>query len=573
MEYLLKASAVIVIFYVFYKMFLQRDTFFESNRWFLLIGLITAVFIPLFVIPIYIEQTPLPINNFLVIEDMSQNTINNSLDILSILKTIYFLGIIIFTLRFTLQLWSLSPLLIKSEAHQLGRLKFLKTDENISPFSFFNYIVYNPSSFNETELNQIITHEKVHVQQFHTIDVLIAQIACVVFWFNPFIWLYNKDLKQNLEFIADKTAINYTNCKKSYQYTLLKTSLPNRQLALTNNFYNSLIKKRIIMLHKSKSKKINLLKYALIIPALALFLMSFNTKEVIIEKGINPVKTEFQIAKKLKTTSIEVVITKDYSDSDIEKLKTKFKNEGLILKIKGIKRNQQGEITAIKIDVSSKSSNANYSIDADEAINPIKISVDEDGKNISVRNAHLKKEHKMVFISEDGEKHNLNNSDADDNIFIISSGDDNTDNIEIEKFIVKTGDSIHVKKIHKKMDSHDKVLFITEDGDDKKTHKIIKIKTDGNGDDLIWTTEKDEDIVMIAKDDDAIKKHKVIALKTNGKDPLYMVDGKEITKEEMNNISPETIDKVEVLKGDTATEKYGDKGKNGVILITTKNKN
>lgn len=569
MEYLLKASAVIFIFYVFYKIFLQHDTFFQSNRLFLLIGLITAVFIPLFVIPIYIEQTPLPINNFMVIEDTTQNTTNNSLDILSILKTLYFLGIIIFTLRFTLQLRSLLPLLIKSEAHQLGRLKFLKTNENIAPFSFFNYIVYNPHSFNETELNQIITHEKVHVQQYHTIDVLLAQLACVVFWFNPFIWLYNKDLKQNLEFIADKSAINYTHCKKSYQYTLLKTSLPNHQLALTNNFYNSLIKKRIVMLHKSKSKKINLLKYALIIPALALFLMSFNTKEVIIEKGINPVNTEFQIAKKLMTSSIEVVITKEYSDSDFEKLKTKFKKEGLTLKIKGIKRNQQGEITSIKIDISSKSSNANYSIDADEAINPIKISVDDDGKNISIGNAHLKKEHNMVFISEDGEKHVLNNSHADDHIFIISTGDDNKDNIEIEKFIIKSGDSIHVKKI----DSHDKVLFITKDGDEKKGHKVIKIKTDGNGNDLTWTTEEDEDIVMIAKDDDAIKKHKMIKIKTDGKDPLYMVDGKEITKEEMNHISPETIDKVEVLKGDSATEKYGDKGKNGVILITTKNKN
>ncbi|MFH6769694.1 M56 family metallopeptidase [Gaetbulibacter aquiaggeris] len=574
MEYLLKASAVTIIFYVFYKIFLQRDTFFESNRWFLLIGLITSGFIPLVVIPIYMEQTPVSLDYFVFTEDPVTTNNNSPFNLLSLLKTIYFLGMIIFALRFTLQLRSLIPLLIKSEAHQLGHLKLLKTDENISPFSFFNYIVYNPNPFNETELNQIITHEKVHVQQYHTIDVMLAQIACVVFWFNPFIWLYNKDLKQNLEFIADKTAINYTHCKKSYQYTLLKTSLPNHQLALTNNFYNSLIKKRIVMLHKSKSKKINLLKYALIIPALALFLMSFNTKEVIIEKEINPVKTEFQIAKKLKTNSIEVVITKDYSDSDFEKLKTKFKNEGLTLKIKGIKRNQQGEITAIKIDVSSKSSNANYSIDADEAINPIKISVDEDGKNISIGNAHLKKEHNMVFISEDGQKHEINNSDSDDHVFVISTDDGSEEHIKIKKFIVKTGDSLHVKKIHKRMDGDEKVILITKDGDDKKNHKLIKIKTDGNDDDLTWTMEEeDEEIVMIAKDDDAVKKHKVVKIKTDGKDPLYMVDGKEITREEMNNISPETIDKVEVLKGDSATEKYGDKGKNGVILITTKNKN
>ena len=274
--------------------------------------------------------------------DVTTNTNNSSFNLLSLFKTVYFLGIIIFTLRFIIQLRSLLPLLIQSEAHKLGRFKFLKTQENISPFSFFNCIVYNPQQFNETELDQIITHEKVHVQQYHTIDVILAQIACIAFWFNPFIWLYNKNLKQNLEFIADQTAINYAHCKKSYQYTLLKTSVPKYQLALTNNFYNSLIKKRIVMLHKSKSKKINLLKYAFIIPALALFLMSFNTKEVIIEKEINPVKTEFQIAKKLKTTSIEVIIKKDYSDINSKEYFSK------------LIKNYCSESLSVSVDISSR---------------------------------------------------------------------------------------------------------------------------------------------------------------------------------------------------------------------------
>ena len=175
----------------------------------------------------------------------------------------------------------------------------------------------------------------------------------------------------------------------------------------------------------------------------------------------------------------------------------------------------------------------------------------------------------MVFISEDGKKHMLNKTDTDDNVFVFSTSDGNEDKMEIEKFIIKGGDSLHIKK----MESHDKVLFITKDGEDKKGHKVIKIKTDGNDDDLTWTTEEAEEIIFITKDDDAIKKHKVVKIETDGKEPLYLIDGKEITREEMNNISPETIDKVEVLKGDSATEKYGDKGKNGVVIITTKNKN
>jgi len=571
MEYLLKVSAVTVIFYVFYKIFLQRDTFFESNRWFLLIGLITSVFIPLFVIPIYVEQTPVSLDAFVFTEDAVITNNNSSINLLSLLKTAYFLGIFLFTLRFMLQLKSLFPLLITSETQKLGRFKFLKTQENISPFSFFNYIVYNPQPFNETELEQIISHEKVHVQQYHTIDVILAQIACIAFWFNPFIWLYNNDLKQNLEFIADKTAINDANCKKSYQYTLLKTSVPKHHLALTNNFYNSLIKKRIVMLHKSKSKKINLLKYAFIIPVLGLFLMSFNTKEVIIEKAAIPVKNEKNINSELLQNNQEpykVIITKDASKEDLDKIKAESKNNGVTLKFKGIKRNSKNEIIAISASFKNANGSGNYYLTGDEPIKPFAYYRDINSfgfKGISEK-SNLKK---VVFISEDGEKHMLNQTDTDDNVFVFSTGDGNEDQMEIEKFIIKGGDSLHIKK----MDSHDKILFITKDGDDKKGHKVIKIKTDGTDDDLTWTTKEDEEIIFIAKDDDTIKKHKVVQIKTDGKEPLFMVDGKEITREEMNNINPETIDKVEVLKGDDATEKYGDKGKSGVVLITTKKKN
>ena len=571
MEYLLKVSAVTVIFYVFYKIFLQRDTFFESNRWFLLIGLITSVFIPLFVIPIYVEQTPVSLDAFVFTEDAVITNNNSSINLLSLLKTAYFLGIFLFTLRFMLQLKSLFPLLITSETQKLGRFKFLKTQENISPFSFFNYIVYNPQPFNETELEQIISHEKVHVQQYHTIDVILAQIACIAFWFNPFIWLYNNDLKQNLEFIADKTAINDANCKKSYQYTLLKTSVPKHHLALTNNFYNSLIKKRIVMLHKSKSKKINLLKYSLIIPVLGLFLMSFNTKEVIIENTALRVKNEKNINSELLQINQEpykVIITKDASKEDLDKIKAQAKNKGVTLKFKGIKRNSKNEIIAISASFKNTNGSGNYYLTGDEPIKPFAYYRDINSfgfKGISEK-SNLKK---VVFISEDGEKHMLNQTDTDDNVFVFSTGDGNEDQMEIEKFIIKGGDSLHIKK----MDSHDKILFITKDGDDKKGHKVIKIKTDGTDDDLTWTTKEDEEIIFIAKDDDTIKKHKVVQIKTDGKEPLFMVDGKEITREEMNNINPETIDKVEVLKGDDATEKYGDKGKSGVVLITTKKKN
>ena len=285
MEYLLKVSAIVAIFYLSYKVFLQRNTFFEHNRLFFILGLLTAFLIPFCIIPIYVEYTPVSVSNYIFTASNNAETIT-SFTIIDYLPYLYMLGVLVFSLRFLIQLVSLSIVILKHKGEKHDGYIFVKSSENVSPFSFFNWIVYNPKHYTATELEQIITHEKIHVNQYHSLDILITQITSIVLWFNPFIWLYNIDLKQNLEFIADQKTQLKVNCKKSYQTTLLKTSIPLHQMALSNPFYNSLIKKRIVMLHKSKSKKINLIKYAFVIPLLALFLMSFNTKKIYTEKEV-----------------------------------------------------------------------------------------------------------------------------------------------------------------------------------------------------------------------------------------------------------------------------------------------
>src|SRR5690606_33341038 len=106
--------------------------------------------------------------------------------------------------------------------HEQEDYKFVNVKENIAPFSYFNYIVYNPELYSEVEMQNILEHEKVHCAQNHTIDVLIARLFCIVFWWNPFIWFYKKAIVQNLEFIADSDAFKNISDKKAYQFTLLK---------------------------------------------------------------------------------------------------------------------------------------------------------------------------------------------------------------------------------------------------------------------------------------------------------------------------------------------------------------
>lgn len=598
MEYLIKASGVIAVFYLFYKLLLERDTFFKSNRWFLLVGLLIAVITPSIVIPVYIEYTPIDISE-LTFENVATTPANSGLEFWDYVTMAYALGVVFFFGRFFVQMSSLLLLIFKNKKEKQGKYTYVKTKADISPFSFFNWIVYNPTQFNKTELEQIIAHEKVHAKQYHSIDILLTQIACVVLWFNPFIWLYNKDLKQNLEFLADYDTVRQTVCKKTYQYTLLKTSVPTHQLALSNNFYNSLIKKRIVMLQKSKSKKINKIKYALVIPLLAIFLMSFNTKDIYIEKAepvfdmlpdpiLNNLEPEKSIVAEtpLKTNAVETtspkaknstinsatkkevevfIVTKNASDDDLDKITAKAKAKGVTIKFKNVKRNADGEITAIKIEARGNESNASYNLNSDESISPIKISFGKKGKNISIGNANIKNK-SITYIIKDGDKVSKvkGTGSGTENIFI--SDDDGVYEVE--------GDSVHyITKGGNSFTKRIKTVDVIKNGDNDDTVEII-VDNDG--------LNENEDIIIVKKDKPGKTAYKVKAIgkgKSNNKviiktddgtEPIYFIDGKEVENKAFKTLDSDDIKTVNVLKGDAAIKKYGDKAKNGVVEITTK---
>jgi len=645
MEYLIKVSAILVLFYVCYKLFLNRETFFESNRSFLLVGLITSFILPYIVIPKYIIKEPAIVkNSFAFGNSMSQSMmVDNSISLITILTYIYLAGVFFFLSRFLYQFGSLIVLYINSTKQRVTSFIYVITKKTLSPFSFFNWIVFNPIHFNKTELDQIIIHEKVHAKQLHSIDILLVEITNIILWFNPLVWLYKKDLRQNLEFIADKNAQATTSCKKSYQHLLLKTSVPNYNLALTNNFYNSLIKKRIVMLHKNKSKNRNQLKFLLVMPALVLFLMSFNTKEIYIESNLNSNKSTSTVldlnafefsnseanvdepqpmtSKKITTNNnpikdlipakqdiVTYFIESDFTDEQIDNVKTKLKTHGITLKIKNVKRNSDNEITALKIDAKSGGSNANFSISNDTAIKTVRITYNAKDKSISIGNTNSLLHNKdyeylhkdgAVTITKSGKGNNVfvySNEDKHDgdykmieedgkiiiksdnavleykksdntknkNGFVISEGNKiielKSDSIKASTFIIKTGKK---GKTINKWKNKDGNIFIHSD-DDKDGNFIIK----STGAATILSNDNDEGVHF-----ESIGKGKnKILISTNGdKKPLYIVDGKEVAKKDLV-VDPNNIESVNVIKGEAAKKLYGKKSKNGVIVITTKKK-
>lgn len=368
--YLIKASGLISVFYFAYFLLLRKETFFSGNRWFLLLGLITSSVLPLFFITkiIWVEPTPTNIDwSNIPVTSSSISNPEPEINWYLIGTYIYFTGILISFFKLAFDFYSLIKVL-KGKTIQLeGNFKLINIPENVAPFSYFNYIVYNSSLYSTTELENILEHEKVHSQQKHSIDVLISRLFSVFFWFNPLVWLYKKAIAQNLEFIADSEAAKKITDKKAYQFTLLKITTQKNCVALTNHFYESLIKKRIVMLNKNQSKKWNSWKYITVFPALVAFVFLFQIEVVAQEKQTNKVKTKEIINKKFS-----FVITKNTTDEEIKKQCKKVKKTYEIdLRFYNITRNSKGEITKIESEYTDKN-NGRGTATAHETNKPIK---------------------------------------------------------------------------------------------------------------------------------------------------------------------------------------------------------
>ncbi|SNR96153.1 M56 family metallopeptidase [Flavobacterium sp. ov086] len=382
--FIAKSSGLLLLFYCAYYFLLRKETFFNSSRWFLLAGLITSIVLPFLVYTkvVWIDPVTMPVSdmNYSRAYIPQHAIIQESFEINwnYVFLAIYCIGFLALIIKFALDFYSLNSVLKGKKIHQQADFKFIDIHENIAPFSYFDYIVYNSSMYTASELENIIEHEKVHSDQNHTIDVLISRVFCVLFWFNPIIWLYKKAILQNLEFIADSEAAKKISDKKAYQYTLLKITTHESCVAITNHFYQSLIKKRIVMLNKNQSKKRNYWKYYAILPALVAFVLLFQIKTIAQEKN--------QPKEISKTNDSDDIynITKNTTDQELKVMAEKLKkNHGADVAVSNIKRNSKNELIRIKVNIKQGTKEVQtIEIDGDEAIESFGISVSTEKNGI-----------------------------------------------------------------------------------------------------------------------------------------------------------------------------------------------
>jgi hypothetical protein len=257
--------------------------------------------------------------------DRAENVSNLSLSqVFNLLMWLYWFGVAAFGITFFIQVVTLITRVYAYPVIKDGRFTIVELPGNKAPCSFGNVIFINPEKYDWDTYNQILLHEKIHIQQKHSFDILLAEIALIFQWFNPFAWMYRKELENNLEFLTDDLMLSEGKVDRtSYQMNLLKVSAPHFPLSLTTNYNQSLLKKRVIMMTAKKSNINTTWKYLFLLPVLVISVCLLN-KPVASAQLSEKKKTEkenTEDSKQLKTEGSWFATIKN------DKLSIQFKND------------------------------------------------------------------------------------------------------------------------------------------------------------------------------------------------------------------------------------------------------
>lgn len=287
LNYLIKLSISLAVLYVFYRAVLRPLTFYRWNRFYLLGYAVLSFLIPLLNIDDLLNSKSSDYGNYIAyipsvdhmggLQSLASTPWWKTLTAAQWLLILFSAGVTVMLIRFLLQLMALRRFRQKSRllSNENG-VALYETAAKAVPFSFGRSIFINPASHSQDELERIIQHEFVHVRQNHTIDLLLAELLCIVNWFNPFAWLIRHAIRQNLEFLADDQVLKNGLEKRDYQYLLLKVT-GNDGFAIAGHFNFSSLKKRIVMMNKIKSARVHAARFLFVLPLLAVSLLAFRS--------------------------------------------------------------------------------------------------------------------------------------------------------------------------------------------------------------------------------------------------------------------------------------------------------
>ncbi len=567
-QYLIKFSISLAVLYIFYYLVLRPLTFYQWNRFYLVCYSLLSFVIPFINITEWLTVKDIDnsylINSIPAVDKLTFHSFNTSSErnILSAVLSWNFAGLLflagafIMLIRILYQYLSLRALKRKAVLLKTGDFEFYDVNGPITPFSFANAIFINSRLHSEEEFQKILEHEFVHVKQKHTIDIVVAELICVVNWFNPFGWLIRKSIRQNLEFIADKNVLDGGIDPRRYQYLLLKVmGLP--QYSITNNFSFSSLKKRITMMNKMKTAKVHLVKFLFVLPLLTVMLLAFRDarqkygkdaeivdittysemgSDTIPRAPVPPDAPAVITAENLLVAPLPPVSPVQAQSVKVPaapppppafKAKPVKAPVAPVSPVTAIKK-----ITVIKNISYNKQGKTNTQRQAVTFKAPVTINVPV--KRVITADTIIPKQSVKI----------INQSGSNQPIYIV-------DGIMLPKGKdIQHIDPTSIKEVNILKDAKAIALY----GDKAK-----------NGVVLVKTKEK-----YVADDSVSITASKIVLSNIKDIKSLIIVDGLETSKEKLSAIDPNFIKSISILKDKSATTLYGEKGKDGVIIVTTK---
>jgi hypothetical protein len=257
--YLLEANLYLLIFYGFYRLFLQNETFYNSNRYFLLLSSVTAFILPILQLG-FLNPTPI-VENIVYAAPVvygeatfmatSTGPTIETFNLTDYLYPIYLFIVLCFALKLALSLSKIIGIWLRAKKAKTGNVTLIELNEQTTAFSFFNLLFIHPHL---VEKETVLNHEMVHIKQKHSLDILFFEILQMICWFNPIIYFIKKDIKLLHEYIADELSTNSGLQKHEYAMFLIENSFGIAPTPLTNQIFNqSILKRRINMLNKKRT--------------------------------------------------------------------------------------------------------------------------------------------------------------------------------------------------------------------------------------------------------------------------------------------------------------------------------
>ncbi|MET3025141.1 M56 family metallopeptidase [Flavobacterium sp. UW10123] len=282
--YLLKSGLLLAVFYAVYKLLLENERMFQFNRAYLLGSLIFSLVIPLqlFSVASFFpsEIKTIQMDEIMIVSSKSiLNEVSYNEIVYFFLGAIYVLIATILLIRFAINVSSFFLKIKKNSVQFIDNQKLVLIKESILPHSFWNAIFISKEDFANGKIpSELIAHEKAHLQQKHTLDILFVEVLQIVFWFNPMFVLFEKAIKLNHEFLADEAVNKQFDEVKSYQNLLLQFASNKHTVALASNINYLITKKRLLMMTKEKSPITMILKVSSVTVVSILLLIAFNSE-------------------------------------------------------------------------------------------------------------------------------------------------------------------------------------------------------------------------------------------------------------------------------------------------------